>query len=183
MDISMDMLECMDTQDVFDYCASHMLMQGKRGCDERGKCMYRAPGGGRCAVGFLIPDSIYSPIMEHRYAGDLAAMLETTWYGHRFARFLRAHIGLLHELQAIHDGREPGAWQTELYALAQRRGLDVTVVRLLRNPVRVVLAARETTLAGTRPSQPMFYAVPLPSFMEADHGSKKHEETREVSTA
>lgn len=52
-------------QIVFDIAAEALLKQGKKSCDVDGDlCLYRGPNGVRCAIGHLIPDAQYSPMME-----------------------------------------------------------------------------------------------------------------------
>lgn len=50
-------------QETFDIVVAHLVKQGvqsKRG----GLCMYRGPGGTKCAAGILIPDDAYDARME-----------------------------------------------------------------------------------------------------------------------
>jgi hypothetical protein len=53
------LFERLDTkQKVYDYVCQKMIEQGKTSLRD-GICVYRADGGSRCAIGHLIPDSIY----------------------------------------------------------------------------------------------------------------------------
>lgn len=58
----------MNRQEVFDTILAHLRQQGRAATDEVGDCMYRAPGGLKCAVGVLIPDENYHPELENQSA-------------------------------------------------------------------------------------------------------------------
>lgn len=58
----------MTNQELFDKCLTHLRQQGQRSVNESGECMYRAPDGGMCAIGALIPDEKYDPNFENRSA-------------------------------------------------------------------------------------------------------------------
>ena len=49
----------MNTQQIFDKVATHLLTQNARSAAE-GSCLYRSPSGLKCAVGCLISDSVYA---------------------------------------------------------------------------------------------------------------------------
>ncbi len=44
-------------QEIFDFVVNKLLDQGHGSTDERGRCMYRADNGSRCAIGWLMPDT------------------------------------------------------------------------------------------------------------------------------
>ena len=74
-----------------------------------GQCLYRAPDGRKCAIGALIPDNIYSPLMEHKSVDGLATSFPI------IKRFFRGiDFELLFELQVIHDKYGPNTWEKEL---------------------------------------------------------------------
>jgi hypothetical protein len=57
----------MTDQEVFDYVSTFLLKQGVPSKDLTQKnqpCLYRGPNGTKCAVGCLIPDELYDPVME-----------------------------------------------------------------------------------------------------------------------
>lgn len=59
----------MQPQEIFETVSKHLFNQGERAVkfDKEQKfytCMYRGKNGTKCAVGVLIPDSMYHPKME-----------------------------------------------------------------------------------------------------------------------
>ncbi len=54
----------MDKQAVFNTVAKHLLTQGRQAMDSGGHCVYRGKDGLRCAIGALIPDEVYDPVIE-----------------------------------------------------------------------------------------------------------------------
>ncbi|WP_028210747.1 hypothetical protein [Paraburkholderia mimosarum] len=141
MRLTTNYLMTLETQGVFDYVVSHLLPQNAQAtAPGSAKCMYRAPDGKRCAVGWLIPDDVYSPAFEFIGVRDLAAALAARDYGRRFAEFLFAHMPLLRELQGVHDARAPHEWPAALRAIAQHHGLNERVI--------------DTALAGGKPYMP-----------------------------
>lgn len=51
-------------QDIFDRVVSHLAKQGRPAYHSQGGCLYRTPEGLSCAIGCLIPDSVYKFSME-----------------------------------------------------------------------------------------------------------------------
>lgn len=51
-------------QKAFETAALGLIAQGVPSVDDQNNCMYRGPNGTKCGVGFLIPDSKYSPSFE-----------------------------------------------------------------------------------------------------------------------
>lgn len=105
----------MTKQEIFDTVVKHMLTQGGRAVfvDFSGEicCVYRSLGGGKCALGCLIPDDEYRPEMERMLAPQLirselsptiTAMADE--HGSEF----------LSQLQQAHDTAQSGA-ATEAY--------------------------------------------------------------------
>lgn len=121
----------LNKQDVFDVVAWQMLRQNAQSIAPgpgSTKCMYRAPDGKRCAVGWLIPDEVYQRPLEFLGVRDLAARLSETTGGARFATFLFVHMPLLRDLQGMHDANPPAEWAKTLRMIAQRHNLNDTVV-------------------------------------------------------
>ncbi len=58
----------MTKQEIFDKVKAHLLAQGKRAVNGDGNCMYRGMDGTKCAVGCLIPDELYTPLLENHSA-------------------------------------------------------------------------------------------------------------------
>ncbi|MFP3549716.1 hypothetical protein SB861_03240 [Paraburkholderia sp. SIMBA_049] len=129
MKLTSTMLATLVPQDVFDIVAWHLLQQNARATGfDRVKCMYRAPDGKRCSIGWLMPDDVYSKGLEFFGVRDIAARLIETDYGAQFARFLYVHMPLLRDLQALHDANLPVEWPVMLREVAQRHCLNSVVV-------------------------------------------------------
>lgn len=56
-------------QQVFDTVLAHLRKQGAPAIHDGG-CVYRAENGNRCAIGCLIADTDYDPLMEHKSADN-----------------------------------------------------------------------------------------------------------------
>lgn len=65
-------------------------------------CLYRTPDGGRCAVGALIRDDEYRPEMDQASDGYGTGVTSLSTRGLLPARLV-PHVGLLEELQNLHD--------------------------------------------------------------------------------
>ena len=76
-------------QNVWDY----FVVEGGQKSKNEDTCLFRGPGGRKCAVGVLIPDSVYSPDMEEQNEETLK----------RVGRVYGVPIGFLFALQAAHD--------------------------------------------------------------------------------
>jgi hypothetical protein len=189
MQLTIEMLDQMNEQDVFDVAAGHLLNQGTPACDCLGHCLYRAPGNRRCAVGWLIPDSVYSPAFEYRGVIDLASVAARTNADPRFRAFLSRHFGLLCGLQEIHDRRHPCDWPACLAALASQWGLRSTVVR--EHAARTPEPQRQPQHVGARLGDTSWLQIIVPlvdslaamTFTEVYRVSEKREEAREAAYA
>lgn len=60
-----------EAQEIFNKVATHLLTQGKRSVASDGSCMYRGPEGTKCAIGCLIEDDEYHPLLEGKGAYGL----------------------------------------------------------------------------------------------------------------
>lgn len=112
----------MTLQETFDFVARALAAQGRPSIED-GLCVYRGPGGLKCAAGHLIPDDRYSRGMENLPAQhpSIAGMLAEL--GHS--------TGLVSALQAAHDeaprydSREKWlkAWRPYMLRVANAFGL------------------------------------------------------------
>lgn len=113
----------MDNQEAFNRVYAHLLKQGKRSSiindDGDEQCQYRGPGGLMCAVGCLIPDAEYQPSSEGLPASAVAV---------RTPSLSGVSVGMLNELQDVHDDRIPSDWEGELRRIAEERCLTVPEV-------------------------------------------------------
>lgn len=140
-----------DTTDgqLMDTVEAHLLRQGRRSSnspDGSGRCLYRGAEGTSCAVGCLITDAAYGlhSWKGESYAGtplhDSGNYLEGKDVFHeRLQEALRESgvavdrantLGLLRELQSIHDGVDPEEWAKELAILRHARQLPERAVAL-----------------------------------------------------
>jgi len=85
---------------IFDYTLLSLRTQGEFSTDSKG-CCYRTGSGLKCAVGFLISDSEYSPDMENNGVGVLVEHFSKQFPSdsHPF----KLHAKLLRDLQFVHD--------------------------------------------------------------------------------
>ncbi len=109
-------------QQVFDRVAIHLLTQKERSGSRDGSCYYRS-GPLSCAVGCLIPDEVYSVMLEG--IGVLNLPEKSDWFGQAG---LLAHTRLLQDLQDLHDKRCPTQWREQLKQLADK--LDLSTAAL-----------------------------------------------------
>lgn len=96
-------------QEAFDTVAAHLLNQMDRAVSENGDCAYRGCGGLKCAVGVLIPDSIYDPKWEGDSCFGLIA---------NYNVFDESLGWLLTRLQDVHDNYGPRLWAIRLREVA-----------------------------------------------------------------
>ncbi len=92
----------MNNQEAFDTAVLHLLNQARRCADSQGQSQFRGSGGGKNAVGALIPDRLYWNSMDGK---TVQQMLVATGPGYDK---LREHFSgvaprLLNELQDLHD--------------------------------------------------------------------------------
>ena len=119
------------TQQVFDKVATHLLKQGKRSMLETRNeaiCAYRGDQGVSCAVGCLIPDERYDPIIEG--AGVSNARVQEL-----LPEMEHVAHDLLSSLQCMHDHCENNNFDVPLRIVACRYNLSPAVVdRLWTDP-------------------------------------------------
>lgn len=95
----------MTRQEMFDKVVNHLLTQNKR-CSVEDvyytnglKCLYRGSSGLKCAIGCLIPDDKYDPMMEGMVAYNLVEHYKLSEYV--------PDVNLANRLQEVHDNYEP----------------------------------------------------------------------------
>lgn len=90
----------MDTRELLAKAIVGVIKQGRPSRDS-GFCMYRAPGGLKCAVGHLIDDAHYSSSFEGESIGGRGA---TRAVARSIGReFSRREFEFLKAIQACHD--------------------------------------------------------------------------------
>jgi hypothetical protein len=114
----------MNNQQIFDKVSRHLLKQGTRSTDEL-QCVYRGPGGLKCAIGVLIPDEAYDPKMEGVSAAGIIDQTGVDPDKREIMARIRQATGLgeenkalLESLQRLHDRGDVDNWDAELRAVA-----------------------------------------------------------------
>ncbi len=124
-------------QAVLNRVWKHLRKQGVQCTTSGGGCVYRGPEGRMCAIGALIPNSLYTEDFELYLANQL---LDPSWDKHfdatkrtedfikRLGKF-RGQFApdvtptFLRQLQSIHDATIPQLWEGELAMFATRNTL------------------------------------------------------------
>lgn len=111
----------MTKQEIFDTVARHLATQGRQAVREVtpednglpiSTCQYRTPDGLKCAVGAIMPDSIYTPDMEGNSVQTLVMLAQDSADPENpFWDVLESSGDLLKDLQLIHDSSFN--WKTE----------------------------------------------------------------------
>lgn len=128
----------MTPQEIFDTVVRHLFKQGKRSdrtlSNGNSVCCYRTEAGLKCAVGVLIPDDVYDPVMDDVFTGEgtgIAAMLRK--HRDKLPSWFSDNLSLLKQLQIIHD--DEYNWSSsvnmkcELKMCAKEFGLNTNVLR------------------------------------------------------
>lgn len=103
--------------DIFEFVTGKLLEQNQKSLDERHLvCILRSKKGLRCAIGWMIPDSVYESMSKEQWKAlertqepvkQLAALgLYEECFGRRFPE----KTELLNELQNAHDCEEVDMW-------------------------------------------------------------------------
>lgn len=113
----------MNDQEAFDKVCKHLLAQMKKAKRPNSTgdlvwCAYRGQDNLMCAVGCLIPDDEYFPDMENVSLNDIRDKVSS---------LQTVSLGLLIDLQNIHDKYDTERWKGLLKQLAHNRGLTFNV--------------------------------------------------------
>jgi hypothetical protein len=114
----------MTAQEVFETVARHLLTQGRQSINAKGHCAYRGAEGRMCAVGCLITDDEYAPVMDEGNDGSVLGLQ----YKRLLPERLVGHVDLLTDLQRLHDAGASGTWRERLTKLAHAHGLAMPVL-------------------------------------------------------
>lgn len=111
---------------LIDYVSNTLEKQGVKSCLsedsqlDREYCMYKDSRGNKCAVGVLIPNSMYRSSMEnlavHMFSEKYPSLLDSIRWKYKLPEDLNLPL-LLEQLQEIHDHYEPGEWSTKFKEL------------------------------------------------------------------
>ena len=112
-------------QQVFDRVAQHLLAQMEKS-EADGCCLYRGPGGLKCAIGCLIPDECYRDDMEQISAEDLNRRFPVEMHK---AGLARINVEFLLRLQEVHDWAPTKEWHDRLWTLAGEFRVKRTVLK------------------------------------------------------
>jgi hypothetical protein len=119
----------LNAQGIFNHVARHLLLQRTPAIGSSGLCVMRAKteaGCTACAIGSLIPDSIFKkqPSLATSSIQDLMVKVQSR----DLRRWLKRHQALLYSLAAVHDGVPVGLWAEKLKERAKHHGLQAGVV-------------------------------------------------------
>lgn len=111
----------MNTQELFDKAAGHLLAQNAKSKKADGMCAYRGGEGRMCAVGCLIDADHYDKYLEGQTAtDDLIIEAVSDSIGRDL---VDQEVELLNRLQIVHDNYTPKSWRERLKEIAQDYGL------------------------------------------------------------
>lgn len=107
----------MTTQELFDTVVKHLLTQNRRAW-KKGHCLYfNTEENTKCAVGCLITEQSYSPDLEGKILEIVSPVTKAVEQS--IGRALtRLEIGLLTDLQRIHDDKDVVTWKDRFESLA-----------------------------------------------------------------
>ena len=112
-------------QTAFDAVKKHLLTQMEKS-KSSDSCLYRGPGGLKCAIGALIPDDVYKPEMDvvddMRVGQSIRELIVK--FPEVAALFPKISPGFLVALQGIHDLSDTDHWKFELKNFAIEQRLD-----------------------------------------------------------
>lgn len=125
----------MTNQEIFDTVSSHLLTQ-KVQCvgGHEGTCEYRNQEGLKCAAGCLIPDELYTELIEGciwnpEHDDNSNILLQG---GELFAQwhnsFSKQNNKLIGKLQRIHDEGDTRNWKLKLLRLGEQFKLNTQIL-------------------------------------------------------
>lgn len=100
----------MNNDEVFTTVRTHLLTQNKQAKLEGVGCRYRTPEGLKCAIGCLIKDEDYSPVMEGMGLCRDNSELATALKNNGVDLSNPSTQSLLIRLQTIHDSCSVDFW-------------------------------------------------------------------------
>lgn len=130
----------LSAQEIFDRVARHLLTQGRKSRSGGGDaaCKYRGPRGLKCALGCLIPDVLYSKVIENAVImTSIDGGYERNDVNLALAQLLLdCGIGverwpLLDDLQILHDHSAVENWRPGLDRIAVRHSLSPSILSTL----------------------------------------------------
>jgi hypothetical protein len=120
--ITLANLKDSNAQEVFEFVAHHLLTQNEKCMLNYLECAYRNSNGLKCAVGCVIADDEYSPILDECVNCSIAYLVKEKKIK------IDKHLELLQKLQGIHDGCPVFLWKDELKNLADSEGIITEIL-------------------------------------------------------
>jgi hypothetical protein len=124
---TIDTLDQFSLQEIFEFVAKHLLTQKEPALDESGDCVYRGENNLKCAVGCLIPDSLYRSEIEYVSFSYLNSFFPS------ISNYPQKCRNLVCSLQDIHDGQNTESWYEQICILAESYELDTTSLKEFEN--------------------------------------------------
>lgn len=123
-------------QEVFDHVVRHLgelrvLGQKSAFTDSMGEpttCRYRNGAGLACAVGCLIPDELYTPVIEDRDAFDAMRCGQLEGWFIDEEKGEQHLTELLLDVQKLHDDARLDEWDDGLRRVASTHGLSDSAI-------------------------------------------------------
>ncbi|CAB3802976.1 hypothetical protein LMG28614_05713 [Paraburkholderia ultramafica] len=116
----------LDSHAVYERVRHHLLAQQAVSEDETGSCRLRGYQGRKCAIGCLIREEYYDPALEQLGISYLRSYPDSPLLQALAASGVdvrsKAMIGLLIELEDIHDGTAVSDWSCRLEWLGRELG-------------------------------------------------------------
>lgn len=100
----------MTNQEIFTRVWTHFVTEkNPKSVTEKGICAYRGPNGAMCAIGILLQDDVYDPILEDNNWRSLQYLDESAGAKGKAVAKIRNALGyldnsFLQEMQNAHDG-------------------------------------------------------------------------------
>lgn len=109
----------MTKQEIFDTVLFNLRAQGRASMNAT-DCMYRGENGAKCAVGWLIPDELYSDEIEDLNVWDAWVLQTLQQAGIEVVRpdtlDLLKHLQIAHDKQLAEEGVQE--WEDQMQCIA-----------------------------------------------------------------
>ena len=114
----------MSIKQIINKVENHLLKQNAKSLNSEANCRYRGDNGMSCAIGCLLPDEIYDPLIEGKgvLSDILKARLTHVVGVQNTAK--NKKLELLGELQDVHDMYFVEHWPEELAKLRIEYGIS-----------------------------------------------------------
>ena len=105
----------MDRQEVYNTIRDHLLRQHAKALMAGGACAYQAFNGRKCAIGCLIKDEHYDPMLECRSLFDVEVVSAVE---KSIGKLTSDDLHFLRRFQLIHDKHAEPLWGARLRDVA-----------------------------------------------------------------